>query len=119
MAVLHSAHQVGEVKEKFSSISKNIYYRLIIGFILFAVLSLFLLLYIISFCHVVGLSLSLDWLISSALSILIDQVAFELCPALAVGFLGTLQGCCKRCKALLWIIVTIEMYRLYRNLIEG
>lgn len=92
---------------------------MVAGFVIFTVLTLFLLLYIVSFCHVAGLTTSVDWLISSSISILIDQIAFELCPALAVGFLGTLKSCCKKCKGVLFVIVAIEIYRLYRNLIEG
>ena len=119
LAELQSADQLPEVKDKFNSISKELHLRVLVGFVFFFVLSLFLLLYIISFCHVAGLATSVDWLIASAISILLDQVAFEVLPALAVGFLGTLQGCCSRCRALLWVIVLIELYRLYRNLIQG
>ena len=85
----------------------------------FFLFSNFLLLFLICFCHVANPSISEDWVCSAFLSLFLDQVAFELAPALVVGLLGAMQGCCGKCSCTMWGIVWIEMYRVYRNLVEG
>ncbi len=88
-----------------------------VGFLLFVLIAHLLLLYILNFCALAGPRVSRDWLTSSLLTVLIDQLAFELAPALAVGLLGVLRTCCRRCSGSLWVAVLIELYRAYRNLL--
>ena len=81
--------------------------------------SAFFLLYIICFCHVATPTMAREWLISSMISILLDVLIFELSAAIGFAFCGTLKGMCRGCNGMICFIVILELYRLYRNLVEG
>ena len=85
---------------------------------LFFLLSNFLLLYLICFTEVASSQLVQEWLISSLLSILMDQLVLELIPAFGVSLLGLVLSSYRRCSALMCLMLAIEIYRLYRNLLE-
>ena len=85
--------------------------------VLFALLFCFLCLYLIAFAHIATPSMSRDWLVSSAMSLVIDLVIFEALPALSVAFLGILYVGCKM-SCLIWGLVPIECYRLFRNFVD-
>ena len=86
-----------------------------LGMSLFVIVSCFCCLYLVSFAHVANSVMSRDWLVSSSISILIDLFAFEILPAVAVANLGILYlGC--QIKCFFWLLVSIEWYRLIRNI---
>ncbi len=62
--------------------------------------------------------MSRDWISGSFISVGIDVVVFEVVPAFLVGLFGSvLFGCSAKCT--LCAIVTIELYRMIRNLIDS
>ena len=93
--------------------------KTIAGFVFFAVVSNFLHLYIICFCHVANQRMSRDWARSSGISVVMDLFVLETAPALIFANLALLFRCCKSSRAILCCLVVIEVYRLYRNLIEA
>ena len=96
---------------------RNMRSRTALGASLFVAVSCFCCVYLIAFAQVANSVMSRDWLASSSLSVLIELVAFEVLPALAVGFLGLVYlGCKMRC--VIWILVVVEFYRFIRNFVD-
>lgn len=116
---IEQAHSVETLKAIYQGLQRKLKCKAGCGFLLFALFSNFLLLYIICFCHVANGRMSKDWARSSSITIVLDLLAFELLPAVVVAFLAVLRGYCRGCRGLVCFIVLIELYRLYRNLIEG
>ena len=59
-----------------------------------------------------------DWLESTMIGFMLDQVIFEVAPALVVALLALLSDCCN-CKCSFILILAIEIYRIYRNLTDA
>lgn len=93
--------------------------KAIIGYVALGILSNFLLLYVICFSHVANSRMSRDWARSSALTLFLDLFVLEITPALVVATLALMRGYCCRCKGQICLIVSIELYRLYRNLMDA
>ena len=80
------------------------------GWVLFWAVSCFCFLYIIAFCEMATPSAQEEWLTSSALSIVVDLVFFEVLPALVVSGVGVVSlGCKWKCG--FFLIFVIEGYR--------
>ena len=63
--------------------------------------------------------MSADWARSAGIAFLIEELALELAAAVTVALLGLMRGACKHCSLPIYVIVVIELYRFYRNVIEG
>ena len=87
--------------------------------VLYALLTGFLLLYLICFAHVASSRSSADWARSAGMAFLIEELVLELAVAVTVALLGVMRGACKHCSLPIYVIVVIELYRFYRNVIEG
>ena len=59
-----------------------------------------------------------DWVRGSAILVILDILVLELVPGILFGILGLFWIQCHRNNFMLCLIVVIETYRLYRNLIE-
>lgn len=116
---IEQAQSVDSLKAIFLRFKRKLKCKLVAGFMLFGIFSNFFLLYIICFSHVASVKMSKDWARSSSLTIVIDLLVFELAPAVVVAFLAVMRGYCRGCKGILCFIIMIEIYRQYRNLIEG
>ena len=103
------ADEASSVKE-FNSILKQARRKsrscIGLGISLFVVVSCFCCLYLIAFAHVANSQMSRDWLVSSSISIIIDLVAFELLPAIAVANIGLLYFGCKL-RVFFWLLLSI------------
>ena len=86
-----------------------------IGFTFFFLLSSFLCLYLIAFGNVISIALQKNWVQSSGASLVIDMIAFEMIPALVFGLAGLLIFLCD-CKCCLCPLVSVEVYRVFRNI---
>ena len=117
--VLKKAKSVDKIIMLYRSLKKKILCKAVCGYVFFFLFSNFILLYVICFCHVADGQMSKDWARSTTITIIIDLVVFEIVPALLFAFLAVLRGYCKGCQGVLCFIVLIEMYRFYRNLVEG
>ena len=53
------------------------------------------------------------------MTVVIDLLLFELGPAVMVAFLAVIRGYCRGCNGVVCFIILIEVYRQYRNLVEG
>lgn len=115
---LKSAENVNSLKLTYLGMKSTIKCKSISGLIIFAILSCFLLLYIICFCHVANQSMSEDWVRSSAVLVGLDLLVLELLPGVLFGVFGIFYGFCRKSKWFMCFLVAIEVYRLYRNMIE-
>ena len=116
---IEQAQNVDSLKSTFLSFERKIKCKAVTGFLLFAFFSNFFLLFIICFSHVASGKMSEDWARSSSLTIVIDLLLFELGPAVVVAFLAVIRGYCQGCNGVVCFIILIEVYRQYRNLVEG
>ena len=116
---LEQAQNVDSLKQAFLHFKRKLKCKAVIGFLLFVLLSNFFLLYIVCFSHVANRKMSEDWARSSSLTLVIDLLLFELGPAVVVAFLAVLRGYCRGCRGIVCFIIVIELYRHYRNLVEG
>ena len=116
---LKLAHSTRTIRRAYSGMKKWIRCRTAFGFLFFALLSNFLLLYLICFAHVANTEMSGSWIKSSSLTVLLDLIVFELVPAFMFALLCVLRGFCVDCKGVLLFVDLIELFRLYRNLTEG
>ena len=82
---------------------------------IFFFLSCLLSLYIIAFGEVAAASVEKNWMTSSGTSLMIDILIFELVPALFYGGIVSLVFGCD-CRCWLCLVVTLELYRQFRNL---
>ena len=119
MSRIKRAKKVREVEAIYGELKCKIRARVISGIILFVLFSVFLLLFIIAFCNVATPQATSDWLISSLITIAIDQFVFELLPAIAIACFGVVKGFCRGCSGLIAVIIGIEIYRIYKNLVLG
>ena len=88
------------------------------GFIAFLLISGFLAIYIIAFAHIAQQRAAHNWLESSMIGFILDQVIFELAPSLIVALMAVLSGIWN-CKCSLCLLIVIETYRAYRNLTDS
>ena len=107
------------LKQEYRSMKKRIRCKTVGGLVLFVLLSNLLLLYIVCFCHVASQRMAEDWLRSSAILVLLDLLILEAFPGILFGTLGLFYRHCNRSNLLTCLIVLIESYRLYRNLVEA
>ena len=114
---LKQAESVNAIKTVYSRLKRCLRCRAVIGLAVFVLASNFLLLYIICFCHVASDGMTEDWVRSSVILVVLDLVILELMPGLLFGILGVFYGFCRSSKSFLCLIVAIQMYRLYRNVI--
>lgn len=113
------AKTVEKIIVMYQELRRKILCKAICGYTFFILFSNFLLLYIICFCQVANSQMSKDWARSSSITIIIDLLVFEIVPALLFAFLAVLRGYCKGCQGVFCFIIVIEIYRFYRNLVEG
>ena len=107
------------LKEKYRNNMKNkIRCKTVGGLVFFAILSNYLLLYIVCFCHVASKRMSEDWLRSSGILVVLDLLILELLPGMLFGLLGLFYRLCNRSNLMICVIVLMESYRFYRNLVE-
>ncbi len=106
------------LREAYATLRRRFRCKAIFGYLTFVVLSNLLLLYLICFAHVATASASSNWLRSSALCMIIDQLVFELVPALAFAFFAVLLVFCNGCRRVACVIASIEFYRLFKNLVQ-
>ena len=116
---LQQAESVSSLKEAYFRLKRKLRCRAVTGYLLFGIFSNFLLLYIICFCHVASQQMSEDWGRSSSLTIVLDLLLFEIFPAVVVALFAVIRGYCRGCRGVVCFIIAIELYRQYRNLIEG
>lgn len=115
---LKLAQNVNEIKQIYRRSQRCIKCKTAFGLTFFALFSNFLLLYIICFCHIASDRKAQDWARSSGILVILDLVVLELLPAFLFGILGLFYGFCRTSNSMLCLILVIELYRLYRNLIE-
>ena len=92
---------------------------MVMGWILFGLISGFCFVLIIGFCEVEQVGQSekqREWLVSSCFSVLIDFGLFEMIPAVVVGCLGVASLRC-RGKCLVKAMLVIEGYRGIRSFV--
>lgn len=102
---------------EYKRVSRRLKCRLLSAITFFFLLSHFLLLYLICFCHIASDTMVYDWGLSALVAIMIDQVAFEIVPSFIVGFFGVLRAYCCKCSGMSCILILVEVYRLYRNVV--
>ena len=60
-----------------------------------------------------------DWMRSSALTVFLDFILLEAIAIVLFALLGILWVYWKQNRCLLMTIVALEVYRFYRNFVEG
>lgn len=108
-----------ELKQSYVRYVKRIQCRVACNVVSFVLLSIFLLLYIVCFCHVATPSMAREWVTSSAISMGLDIAIFEVSAAFGFAFCGVIKSFCRSSSAPICFIIFLELYRLYRNLVEA
>lgn len=105
--------------ETYNRFSKRFCCVKVAGYVIFSVLSAFLSLYILAFCHVASDEISWSWVKSSIIGVSIDQVVFELSPAMIVALFVLLASLGRGLHWVIYMAVLVELYRVYRNLTDS
>lgn len=93
--------------------------RLVMNITLFLLITLVELLFVVSFGHVASDAQAKEWLFSSLISIGLDIVVFEVAAAFGFACCGVMKKFCRGCEGIVWLIIILEIYRVYRNLVVG
>ena len=115
---LKRADDTKEVKRIYDGMKKRIKCTNIARLVFFVLLSSFLLLFIVCFCHVATGRMAEDWIRSSGILLVLDLIVLEIVPGVIFGVLALVSVCSKSNKGVLCCLVSIEVYRVYRNLVE-
>lgn len=116
---MEKAESIQTLKRIFRKLYCKLKCKVVSGFLFFFMLTNFLLLYIVCFCHIASTKMKEDWGRSSALTLCLDILVLEVFPAIAISILGVIRGCCRGgCGGILCLMLLIETYRFYRNMIE-
>ena len=83
------------MKSIYRRLKRRLRVKTISGLVLFALVSSFLLLYIICFCHVANERMTEDWARSSGILLVVDLAVLELLPGVVFGILGLFYVQCK------------------------
>ena len=90
--------------------------RYFIAYALSLLIMIFASWYVIAFGAWISDLEASDFLQCSVIAILIDAILLEILSALVVGIVITLVFRCKCLKFLYFIPISIEIYRIYRNM---
>ena len=60
-----------------------------------------------------------EWFYSSLISIALDIVVFEIVAAFGFALCGVMKKYCRGCEGIVCLMVILEVYRIYRNLVLG
>ena len=101
------ASQSGVFRE-YKMLKRKLQLRQYVAWLFFVLFSLFLQLYIIAFLEIASTRDRWQWGLASLISIGIDQICFEMLPALAIAGFGVVQAkLCRCCQCLLCFMVSI------------
>ena len=117
MKRLKRAESPEEMRALYRTYERRINCRIAINVVLFAMMTILELLFIICFGQIAPEAIVKEWFYSSCISILLDMVVFEVVAAFGFACCGVMKKYCRGCEGIVCLIIVLEMYRIYRNLV--